>query len=60
MVIEPRFGIAYDFGDGLAPVSYEAHPAGKYGFIDHEGKMVIEPQFKFAGSFSEGLAPVIF
>src|SRR5579862_743776 len=32
--------------------------SGRYGFIDHSGKMVIPPQFDQATEFSEGLAAV--
>lgn len=30
--------------------------SGRYGYINHAGKMVIQPQFKNASEFSEGLA----
>ncbi|MEQ2006871.1 MAG: WG repeat-containing protein [Limisphaerales bacterium] len=32
--------------------------SGRYGYINHAGKMVIQPQFKNAGEFSEGLAVI--
>ncbi len=60
MVVEPVFGIIYDFGDGLAPFSVQVHPAGKFGYLDRTGKVVIEPRFDLALSFSEGLAAVTF
>ncbi len=37
------------------------HPVlvnGRYGYIDHSGKLAITPQFDAAGEFAEGLAPV--
>lgn len=39
----------------LSPV----HIAGKWGYINHEGKVVVEPQFDFAYNFREGLARVV-
>src|SRR5260370_31113407 len=42
------------FEEGLAPVQV----AGKWGYIDSEGKITIEPQFGDVGSFQEELAPV--
>lgn len=32
---------------------------GKYGYIDHTGKMIIEPKFDFAWNFTEVLARVM-
>ncbi len=37
------------------------HPVavnGRYGYIDHAGKLAITPQFDAAGEFAENLAPV--
>ncbi len=33
---------------------------GKWGYIDHCGRLVVKPKFEFARGFSEGLAPVNF
>lgn len=60
MVVEPVYGIIYNFGDGLAPFSVQVHPAGKFGYMDRTGKVVIEPCYDMALSFSEGLAAVTF
>lgn len=32
---------------------------GKYGFINHQGKLVVTPQFTYAHEFHEGLAAVV-
>ena len=53
-VIDPQFGMALPFSEGLARVQL----GNKYGFIDRSGQMVINPQFDYASSFSEGLAKV--
>ncbi|MCE5324185.1 WG repeat-containing protein [bacterium] len=61
IVIEPRFGYAQPFSDGLAAVmTGEMKPGRKWtwGYIDKAGKFVIEPKFPFAESFSEGVAAV--
>jgi hypothetical protein len=61
VVIEPRFGSAYSFSEGLAVVmTGDMKPGQKWawGYIDKAGKFVIEPQFAFASGFSEGLAAV--
>ena len=31
---------------------------GRYGYIDHSGKLAVTPQFDAAGEFSQNLAPV--
>lgn len=63
VIVEPQFGGAQEFSEGLAGVLVE----GKWGFIDETGQMVIEPQFLqvnlgYANQkpvlFVEGLAPV--
>ena len=43
-----------DFNEGLAAVKV----AGRYGFMNHSGKMVIAPRFDDAGRFSGGLGSV--
>jgi WG containing repeat len=62
-VIQPQFGWAEDFSEGLALVT--SRPADQYwkkdtlfGFINTSGEYVIAPRFNWALSFSEGLAPV--
>jgi len=32
--------------------------AGKYGYIDKQGKMVINPQFDYTSEYAEGLVAV--
>src|SRR6478672_10570160 len=39
---------------GIFPVRVN----GKYGFIDHSGKLKLQPQFDNAGEFKNGRAPV--
>ena len=39
---------------GIFPVRMN----GKYGFIDHAGKLKLQPQFDNAGEFKDGRAPV--
>lgn len=56
VVIEPRYQMAHDFGEGLAAVRIKSH--GSWGFIDKDGKRVISPRFDQVGVFSEGLCPV--
>ena len=41
-------------GRGIFPVRMN----GKYGFIDHSGKLKLQPQFDNAGEFKDGRAPV--
>ena len=57
-VIEPQFGWAQYFSEGLAAVSVGDLRDGPWGFIDRNGDWVIEPQFTFADSFSDGTALV--
>lgn len=52
--IPPQFERAGPFREGLAPVRI----AGRYGYIDADGKPVIEPKFELADVFAEGLASV--
>lgn len=56
VVIEPRYEMANDFGEGLAAVRFKSHDS--WGFIDKDGKRAISPNFDSVGSFSEGLCPV--
>ncbi len=43
------------FSDGLAKFQDKA---GKWGYVDKEGKVAIKPQFDFVSSFKQGLARV--
>lgn len=52
--IKPRFRMALDFSEGLAPVVV----GKKFGYINERGVVVIGPQFEEAYDFSEGLAVV--
>lgn len=55
-VIEPQFGYAAPFYDGLGMV-YDENTE-KYGYIDSFGEWIIYPQFDFATNFNEGVAIV--
>src|SRR5712664_4260315 len=48
------FATTRSVGSSIYPVKL----GGKYGYIDHAGKLVINPQFEQAGHFSDGTAPV--
>jgi len=56
IVIQPQFGNAGVFSDGLAGVQIKDN---KWGCINKEGKVAIEPQFDFVAPFSEGKARVV-
>ena len=51
-VIPAKYDGALAFQNGLAAVM----SAGKWGYVDFDGKMVIEPKFSAGGFFSENLA----
>jgi hypothetical protein len=56
MVIQPQFGAALSFANGLAPaVDMESH---KWGYINKSGKFSIPPKFEVAYPFSEGMGVV--
>jgi hypothetical protein len=55
IVINPQFGQAHIFRDGLALVKTSGWD-GKYGYIDRNGKYIIAPTYDFAQDFSEGVA----
>lgn len=57
-VIEPQFGTAGVFHEGLAMVRIGAGESGICGYINKLGEIVIEPIYAYGGVFSEGLAPV--
>ncbi len=54
LVIEPKFGYAWKFSEGLAPVIFSKNWRGKYGYIDTTGKLVIDTIYDWAGGFTEG------
>jgi hypothetical protein len=56
VVIEPKYQMGHDFGEGLAGVRVRSQ--GSWGFIDRDGRQVIRPQFEAAGVFADGLCPV--
>ncbi len=56
VVIEPRFEMAQDFGQGLAAVRIKTHD--NWGFIDCAGKTVLSPKYEQVDRFSEGLCAV--
>jgi len=59
LVIEPRFSVAGDFSEDLAPVGVgENDDVMEYGYIDKTGDWAIQPQFWLANPLSEGLAAV--
>lgn len=67
IVIQPQFGWADQFREGLAAVCSGCRSdiayagverGGKWGYINHKGAFVITPQFGYAFPFVEGLAAV--
>jgi len=60
VVIQPQFGFAMSFHEGLAAVktgSLSDFESG-WGYIDKTGKIIIPLKFLLASEFSEGLAAV--
>ena len=59
-IMQPKFGKAGEFSEGLAPVMNGEYfdKTAKFGFIDRTGSYVIAPRFDLAFSFSEGVAAV--
>lgn len=55
ILIYPCFENAYQFSDGLAPVSF-----GGWGYIDTKGDFFVPPVFDIAGPFKWGRAEVIY
>ena len=49
-VVKPQFDQAYQFSEGLAPVTV----GGKTGFIDKNGQFIIKPKFDDVHSFRRG------
>ena len=70
IAIEPKYQLALDFTEGLAPVGFgepvndfyaeNTYCEGKWGYIDKTGKWAIEPIYDDACCFSEGLASIGF
>lgn len=56
VVIDPRFEVVQDFGQGLAAVWVRSDAL--WGFVDRSGRRVIGPKYEGAGRFSEGLCAV--
>ncbi len=59
-VYEDYLSYNYYFTDELAPIyiyTYENY-AGKYGFIDKNGKLIVECQYDYVQAFSNGYAIV--
>jgi hypothetical protein len=56
--IQPQFGEAGTFSEGLAAVSVMDDGVQKWGYIDTSGTIVVQPQFGYAEGFSEGMAAV--
>jgi hypothetical protein len=54
LAVEPRYPLALDFSEGLAPVEV----GSKWGYIDKAGRTVIPPQFYSAYEFRHGLGLV--
>jgi hypothetical protein len=62
-LIEPTYGAAGTFSDGLAPVRMHkddkgAKFPGKWCYIDKTGKVAIDKYFELAEPFSQGVAAV--
>ncbi len=55
IVIQPIYQNAYQFTDGLAPVS-----VGLWGYINTKGEFFVPPVFDIASPFSWGRAEVIY
>ena len=58
MVVEPRFGNADAFSEGLARISLGDKRGYKSGYINKGGHVVIKPIYVEAGPFRDGLARV--
>lgn len=58
-IIEPQFGIAFPFAEGMAAVALDdGNGSERFGYIDTTGNVVIAPQFMSAGDFHQGIAVV--
>src|SRR6187431_1719685 len=58
LAIEPQFGSASPFAEGLAAVVVGNYWEGKAGFVNRAGVFVVNPRFARVKSFSEGRAAV--
>lgn len=54
IIISPRYAVAGEFSDGMAPVRLKA----RYGFINTRGEFTIEPKYDIANKFHDGIAKV--
>jgi hypothetical protein len=54
MAISPSYEEDEPFSEGLAAVQQ----GGKWGFVDHQGRLVIPARYDRVKRFSEGLAIV--
>lgn len=59
-VIQPQYGNAQDFSDGMAAVKVGSFPDGKWGYIDEKNNIVIQAQYEHAENFVKGYACVTF
>jgi len=61
-VVNPQFGGAGDFSEGLAMVQMKTeqqkNEEAQWGYINRKGQVKIKPQFDFADVFIGGLARV--
>jgi len=55
IVINPQFGEAHIFRDGLALVKASGND-GKWGYVNKKGEFAISPTYSMAQHFSEGVA----
>ncbi|MEM9110759.1 MAG: WG repeat-containing protein [Planctomycetota bacterium] len=56
VVIDARYEMAHDFGEGLAAVRIKSHDA--WAFINKDDRRVIPPSYDAVGRFSGGLCAV--
>ena len=63
------FGVSSIFGEGLAPVKFDAQHQGKHhkfgkgyrneiGYINKKGQVIVQPKYDLARPFENGLAEV--
>lgn len=57
-VIQPQYGNAQDFSEGMAAVKVGSFFDGKWGYIDENSNFVIKAQYEHAGNFVNGYACV--
>lgn len=59
-VIQPQYGNAHDFSDGVAAVKVGSFLERKWGYIDQNNKVVIGAIYDHAEDFKKGYACVAF